>query len=168
MHAISLHVSILHFTRYNILLNKVRFIGLCERETSLSSDRRAKEDEHQNGECIAYSRAYGHIIRSILRVAVRSVPTLGQMRKSRTTMNNRRSAVIVLLLRNPHPREGRKTGQDRPSNPSAVLAFRRGDNFHSLSVWREGDELFGHAVGDPGIHGRPTGEDDIAVPNEKE
>ena len=82
-------------------------------------------------------------------------------------MNNRRSTLVVLLLRNPHFLEGRQTGEDRPSNPGAVLAFRRGDDFHSGSVRREGDELFAHAVGDPGIHGRPTGEDDVAVPKEK-
>jgi len=35
------------------MLNKVKFIGLCERETGLSSDRRVKEDEHQIEERIA-------------------------------------------------------------------------------------------------------------------
>ena len=167
MYAIFLDGFTLLITRYNIGLNKVRFIGLCERETSLSIDRRAKEDEHQNEECIAYSRAYGHIFRSILRVAVRSVPTPGQMRKSRTTMDNPWSALVVLLLRDPHVLEGRQAGENGTSNPDAVLAFRRGDHSHSHTVRREVGELFAHAVGDAGIHGRPTGEDDVAVSDGK-
>ena len=83
-------------------------------------------------------------------------------------MDNPRSAFVVLLLRNPHVLEGRQAGENGTSNPDAVLAFRRRDDSHSHTVRREVGELFAHAVGDAGIHGRPTGEDDVAVPNEKE
>ena len=138
------------------------------KRTSLSSDRRAKEDENRNEERIAYLWAYWHIIRSILCGAVRSVSTPGQMRNQRTAVNNPWSAFVVLLLRDPHVLEGRQAGEDGPSNPDAVLAFRGGDHSHSHAVRREVGELFAHAVGDAGIHGSPTGEDDVAVPNEKE
>ena len=82
-------------------------------------------------------------------------------------MNNPWSALIVLLLRDPHVLEGRQAGENGPSNPDAVLAFGRGDDFHSYTVRREGGELFAHAVGDAGVHGRPTGKDDIPVPKGK-
>ncbi len=82
-------------------------------------------------------------------------------------MNNPWSTLVVLLLRDPHVLEGRQAGENGSSNPDAVLAFGRGDDSHSYTVRREGGELFGHAVGDARVHGRPTGEDDIAVPKGK-
>ena len=104
------------------------------------------------------------IIRSILRIEVRSVLTRRQIRKSHTAMDNPRSALVVLLLRNPHVLEGRQAGKDRPSNPDTVLAFRRGDDSDFYAARREISEFFGHAVGDARVHGRSTREDDVAVP----
>ena len=89
------------------------------------------------------------------------------MRNQRTTVNNPWSALVVLLLRDPHVLEGRQAGENGTSNPDAVLALRRGDDSHSHAVRREVGELFAHAIGDARVHGRPTGEDDVAVPKEK-
>lgn len=82
-------------------------------------------------------------------------------------MDNGRSALVVLLLRDPHVLEGRQAGKDGPSDPDTVLAFGRGDNSHFHTAGSEIGELFGHAVSDTRVHGRSTGEDDVAVPNGK-
>jgi len=110
------------------------------------------------------TRAYWHIIRSILRVEVSSITTPSQIRKPRTTVDNPWSALVELLLRDPHVLEGRQAGKNGPSNPNAVLAFRRGDHSHSHTVRRKVGELFAHAVGDAGVHGRSIGDDNVAVP----
>ena len=75
-------------------------------------------------------------------------------------MNNRWSALIVLLLRNPQFLEGLQTGEDRPPNPGTVFAIRYGDDMHSHGVGRKEGELFRHAVGNAAAPGCPTSEND--------
>ena len=82
-------------------------------------------------------------------------------------MDNPRSALVVLLLRDPHVLEGRQAGKDRASNPNTVLAFGRGDDSDFYAPRREVGELFGHPVGDARVHRRSTGEYDVAVPKGK-
>ena len=71
-------------------------------------------------------------------------------------MDNRRTALMVLLLRNPHVLEGRQAGEYGTPNTGTVLAFGYGDGPHSHATGGEICELFGHAVGDPREEGRST------------
>ena len=145
------------------MLNKGRYIDCVKGKWAYQMT----EGEHQGEKRIAHWSTYSHIIRSILRGGEKSVSTRGYIRKPHTAMNNPRSALIVLLLRDPHVLEGRQAGEDGPSNPDTVLSFGRGGYAHFHAARREVGELFGHAVGDAGVHGRSTGEDDVAIPREK-
>jgi hypothetical protein len=75
-------------------------------------------------------------------------------------MNNRRSALIILLLRNPRFLEARQTSNDRPPNPGTVSPFGEGDDSYTHGVWRKEGELFGHAVSNARAPGCSTGQND--------
>ena len=115
----------------------------------------------------AYSSAYGHTMGGSLRIEVGSVLTPDQIRKLHTSMNNRRTALIVISLRDPVILEGWQASKDGSSNPGTVFSLGYGEDPHSHTVRREFNELFAHAVGDAGAHGCSTRKDDGAVSKEK-
>merc|ERR1712212_1335386 len=65
------------------------------------------------------------------------------------------SALVVLVLGDPHLLEGGERGQDRASDPHRVLALGRRHDLHLDGGGRERRHLFGEAHVDVWKHGRP-------------
>ena len=71
-------------------------------------------------------------------------------------VHNRRAALVVLLLRDPHLLEGRERRENGTTDPDRVLALG-GSN--DLDLHRRGGErrdLLLHAVRETGVHGGTT------------
>lgn len=71
-------------------------------------------------------------------------------------VNDRRTALVVLLLRDPHLLEGRERGENGTTDPDGVLALRGSDD---LDLHRRGGkrgDFLLHTVGDTGVHGGTT------------
>ncbi len=71
-------------------------------------------------------------------------------------VDDRRSALVVLLLRDPHLLEGGERGQDGTTDPDGVLALRRSDDLDLHRRWGKGCDLLLHAVGDTRVHSGTT------------
>ena len=78
-------------------------------------------------------------------------------------MDDGRSRLIILALRDPHLLEGAQRTQDRTPNPNAVLSLRWSDHLDLHGGRRQGGELLGHAFTDPLEHGGATGEDHVGI-----
>lgn len=68
-------------------------------------------------------------------------------------MDDGRSGLVVLLLRDPHLLEGREGGQDGTTDPDGVFTFRRGNNLNLHRRGCESGNLLLHTVRDTGVHG---------------
>merc|ERR1719474_444782 len=78
-------------------------------------------------------------------------------------VNNGGSALVVLLLGDPHLLEGGEGGQDGATDPYGVLSLR-GSNDLDLDGGRsQGGDLLLHSVGDTREHGGATGHDRVGV-----
>ena len=76
-------------------------------------------------------------------------------------MHNIRATLIVLIFGNPHLLEGAEGGQDRASNPHAVLPLW---GRHHLDLDGGGSqhcELLGHALTDAREHGGASGQHNV-------
>ena len=71
-------------------------------------------------------------------------------------VNDRGSALVVLLLGDPHLLEGGQGGQNRTTDPDGVLALRRRDDLDLHGRRRQSGDLLLHTVGDTGVHGGTT------------
>ena len=78
-------------------------------------------------------------------------------------MDNGRSGLVVLLLRDPHLLEGGEGGQDGSSDPDGVLPFWRSNNLNLHCAGGQGGDLLLHPVGDTGVHGGSSGQDSVGV-----
>ena len=78
-------------------------------------------------------------------------------------VDNGGSALIVLLLGDPHLLEGGEGGQDGAADPDGVLPLRGGDDLDLDGGGGEGGDLLLHPVGDTGIHGGAAGHDGVGV-----
>eukprot|EP00962_Isochrysis_galbana_P018636 scaffold5373_cov103-Isochrysis_galbana.AAC.7 len=74
-----------------------------------------------------------------------------------------RARLVVLLLGDPHLLEGGQRRQDGAADPDRVLALWRCNYLDLHRGWRERGDLLGHAVGDAGVHGGATRQDDVGV-----
>ena len=78
-------------------------------------------------------------------------------------MDNRRTGLIVLLLRDPHLLECGEGGQDGTSDPDGVLPLGRSDDLDLHGGRSQGGDLLLHTIGDTGVHGGATGKDGVGV-----
>jgi len=78
-------------------------------------------------------------------------------------VDNGRSGLVVLLLRDPHLLEGGEGGQDGSSDPDGVLPFWRSNNLNLHCAGGQGGDLLLHPVGDTGVHGGSSGQDSVGV-----
>lgn len=71
-------------------------------------------------------------------------------------MNDGRTALVVLLLRDPHLLEGRQGGQNGSTDPDGVLALGGSDDLDLHGRRSKSSDLLLHTVGDTGVHGGTT------------
>ena len=78
-------------------------------------------------------------------------------------MNNGGSALIILLLGDPHLLEGGEGGQDGSSDPYGVLSLRGSDDLDLDGGGSQGGDLLLHSVSDTGVHGGSSRHDGVGV-----
>lgn len=78
-------------------------------------------------------------------------------------VHDRGPRLVVLALGDPHLLERRERRQDRAADPHRVLTLGRRDDLDLHRPGRARGDLLAHAVRDPGEHGGPAGQDDVAV-----
>ncbi len=78
-------------------------------------------------------------------------------------MDNRGSALIVLLLGDPHLLEGGEGGQDGATDPDGVLPLRGSDDLDLDGGGGEGGDLLLHPVSNTGVHGGAARHDSVGV-----
>lgn len=71
-------------------------------------------------------------------------------------VNDRRTALVVLLLGDPHLLEGGQGGQDGTTNPHRVFTLRRSNDLDLHRRGSKGSDFLLHTVGDTGVHGGTT------------
>lgn len=71
-------------------------------------------------------------------------------------VNDRRTALVVLLLGDPHLLEGGQRGQNGTTNPHRVFTLRRSNNLDLHRRGSKGSDFLLHTVGDTGVHGGTT------------
>lgn len=71
-------------------------------------------------------------------------------------VDDRRTALVVLLLGDPHLLEGRQRSQDRTTDPDGVLSLRRSNNLNLHGGWSQSSDLLLHTVGETRVHGSTT------------
>jgi hypothetical protein len=78
-------------------------------------------------------------------------------------MDNGWTALVILLLGDPHLLEGGEGGQDGTTDPDRVLALWRSDDLNLHRRWGERGDFLLHAVGDTWVHGGATGLDIVSA-----
>merc|ERR1719362_2628433 len=78
-------------------------------------------------------------------------------------VDNGGSALVVLLLGDPHLLEGGEGGQDGSSDPDGVLPLGGSDDLDLDGGGSQGGDLLLHSVGDTGVHGGASGHDGVGV-----
>ena len=67
-----------------------------------------------------------------------------------------RTALIVLLLGDPHLLEGGEGGQDGTTDPDRVLSLWRSNDLDLHGGWSERGDFLLHTIGDTWVHGGTT------------
>lgn len=78
-------------------------------------------------------------------------------------MNDGRTALVVLGLRDPHLLESGQGRQDGTTDPYGIFAFGRRDRLDLHGGRRERSDLLLHPVGDARIHGGATGQHRVGI-----
>merc|ERR1712033_135084 len=78
-------------------------------------------------------------------------------------VDNGGSALVVLLLRDPHLLEGGQGGEDGATDPDGVLPLGGSNDLDLDGAGSEGGDLLLHPVGDTGVHGGAAGHDSVSV-----
>merc|ERR1719468_1239881 len=73
------------------------------------------------------------------------------------------SALIVLLLGDPHLLEGRRRGKDGATNPDRVLPLRGSNDLDLDGGGSQGSDLLLHTVSNTGVHSGATRHDSVSV-----
>merc|ERR1719234_805796 len=73
------------------------------------------------------------------------------------------TALVVLLLGDPHLLEGGEGGKDGSSDPDRVLPLGGSDDLDLDGGGSEGGDLFLHTVSNTGVHGGASGQDGVGV-----
>lgn len=78
------------------------------------------------------------------------------MRLEALAVDNGRTALVVLLLGDPHLLEGGEGSKNRTTDPDRVLALRGCDDLDLHGGWSQGGDFLLHTVGDTRVHGSTT------------
>merc|ERR1719223_576130 len=78
-------------------------------------------------------------------------------------VDNGGSALVVLLLGDPHLLEGRQGRQDGATDPYRVLSLRGSNDLDLDGGGSQGGDLLLHTVSNTGVHGGATGHDGVGV-----
>ena len=78
-------------------------------------------------------------------------------------MNNGGSALIILLLGDPHLLEGGEGGQDGSSDPYRVLSLRGSNDLDLDGGGSQGSDLLLHSVSNTRVHGGSSGHDGVGI-----
>ena len=78
-------------------------------------------------------------------------------------VDNGGTALVVLLLGDPHLLEGGQGGEDRSADPDRVLPLGRRDDLDLHGRRSQGRDLLLHAIRDAGIHRGAAGEHGVGV-----
>jgi len=76
-------------------------------------------------------------------------------------VDNGWTALVVLLLGDPHLLEGGERGENGTTDPDRVLALWWGDDLDLHRGWCKGGDFLLHTVGDTWVHGSTTGLGDV-------
>lgn len=71
-------------------------------------------------------------------------------------VNDGGTALVVLLLGDPHLLEGGQGGQNRTTDPDRVLSLRRGNDLDLHRGRSKSSDLLLHTVGETRVHGGTT------------
>lgn len=82
--------------------------------------------------------------------------TVRRRRLEALAVDNGGTALVVLLLRDPHLLEGGKRGQNGTTDPDRVLALGGSNDLDLHRRWGKGSNFLLHTVGDTGVHGGAT------------
>merc|ERR1719468_472303 len=78
-------------------------------------------------------------------------------------MDNGRSALVILLLGDPHLLEGRQRGQDGATDPYRVLSLGGSDDLDLDGGGSQSGDFLLHTVSNTRVHGGATGHDGVGV-----
>uniref|UniRef100_A0A1Y1KA12 Uncharacterized protein n=1 Tax=Photinus pyralis TaxID=7054 RepID=A0A1Y1KA12_PHOPY len=78
-------------------------------------------------------------------------------------VDNRGTALVVLLLRDPHLLEGRQRGQNRTTDPDRVLSLGRSNDLDLHGRRSKSSDFLLHTVGETGVHGGTTRHNNVAI-----
>merc|ERR1711889_41824 len=78
-------------------------------------------------------------------------------------VDNGGTALVVLLLGDPHLLEGGEGGQDGATDPDGVLPLGGSDDLDLDGGGGQGGDLLLHTVSDTGVHGGAAGHDSVGV-----
>ena len=78
------------------------------------------------------------------------------MRLEALPVDDGRSRLVVLLLRDPHLLEGREGGENGTTDPDGVLALWGSDDLDLHAGRSKSSDLLLHTVADTGVHGGTT------------
>lgn len=71
-------------------------------------------------------------------------------------VDNGRTALVVLLLGDPHLLEGGKRSQDGTTDPDGVFSLRRSNDLDLHGRWSKSSDFLLHTVRDTWVHGSTT------------
>lgn len=71
-------------------------------------------------------------------------------------VNDRRTALVVLLLGDPHLLEGGQGSQDGTTDPDGVFTLRRSNDLDLHGRGGKGGDFLLHTIGDARVHGSTT------------
>ena len=78
-------------------------------------------------------------------------------------MNHGGTALVVLLLGDPHLLEGGEGSQDGASDPDGVLPLGGSDDLDLDGGGSQGSDLLLHTVSNTGVHRGASGKDSVGV-----
>ena len=92
-----------------------------------------------------------------------NIAAVGNVDLEALAVDNGGSALVVLLLGDPHLLEGGEGGQDGATDPDRVLPLRGSNDLDLDGGGGQGGDLLLHPVGDTGVHGGAAGHDGVGV-----
>ena len=78
-------------------------------------------------------------------------------------VDNGWSALIILLLGDPHLLEGGEGGKDGSSNPDRVLSLWWGNDLDLDGGWSKSSDLLLHPVSNTRVHGGTSRQDNVGI-----
>jgi hypothetical protein len=84
------------------------------------------------------------------------LPLHASNRLEALAVNDGRTALVVLLLGDPHLLEGRQRSQDGTTDPDGVLSLGRSNDLDLHGGWGQGSDLLLHTIRETRVHGSTT------------